>query len=75
MNEKDLELEDLSLEAILKEFGSEDMSEPEDIRSLLGMLDDLAETEAEQAIFTSASAFVRIRSSSETAQTSIANCP
>ena len=47
MNEKDLELEDLSLEAILKEFGSEDMSEPVDTRELLGMLDDLAETEAE----------------------------
>ena len=51
MNEKDLELEDLSLEDILKEFGgAEEVStELENMQDLLNMLDDLSEEPAEES--------------------------
>ena len=50
MNEKDLELEDLSLEDILKEFGAaeEVSTELENTQDLLNMLDDLSEEPAEE---------------------------
>ena len=46
MNEKDLELEELSLEEIMREFGStEEMAEPVDAQELLDMFDSAAEPE------------------------------
>ena len=49
MNEKDLELEELSLEEIMREFGStEEMAEPVDAQELLAMFNSAAEPETEQ---------------------------
>ena len=46
MNEKDRELEELSLEEIMREFGStEEMAEPVDAQELLDMFDSAAEPE------------------------------
>jgi len=51
MNEKDLELEDLNLEEIMKEFGSaEEPEELENTQDLLGLLDELEEPEEVPAV-------------------------
>ena len=51
MNEKDLELEDLNLEEIMKEFGITEESESElvNTQDLLGLIDEISKLEEEQA--------------------------